>query len=183
MPGQSAARHNERVKALALIGVLAVAAGPALAGEIYRWVDEDGRVHYSNRNPEAAPAEEAPPSGEGWESVLERQEGTDEFSRRADVLLNSLNVDLRRARRERDRAREDLEAVRDEIDRLQGLRDARGALDLRPKEADAFAKLQRLHNDVARIEANIERIKEIKAMGRERAERSLGQNPFFQYGQ
>jgi len=173
------------VKALLPVVLVAVLAGSAVADEIYRWVDEDGRVHFSNRSTDPPPAGADTPSasGEGWESMLERQEGIDEFSRRADAAANSLNVDLRRRKRERDRARDDLETIQREITRRQELRDAAGAYALRTEEAEAVSKLRQLENEVARTEAAIERVKAIKAMGREQAERQLGQNPFFQYGQ
>jgi hypothetical protein len=50
--------------ALALVGVLAVA--PALGTEIYRWVDEAGGVHFSDRPPQGRPTERIevqPPMG------------------------------------------------------------------------------------------------------------------------
>jgi hypothetical protein len=50
--------------ALALAGVLGAA--PALSTEIYRWVDQDGAVHFSDRPPQGRPVERIevrPPMG------------------------------------------------------------------------------------------------------------------------
>ncbi|HSM28873.1 MAG TPA: DUF4124 domain-containing protein [Thioalkalivibrio sp.] len=50
--------------ALALAGVLGAA--PALGTEIYRWVDQDGAVHFSDRPPQGRPMERIevqPPMG------------------------------------------------------------------------------------------------------------------------
>jgi hypothetical protein len=50
--------------ALALVGVLGAA--PALGTEIYRWVDEEGAVHFSDRPPQGRPMERIevqPPMG------------------------------------------------------------------------------------------------------------------------
>jgi hypothetical protein len=50
--------------ALALVGALAFA--PALGTEIYRWVDEDGGIHFSDRPPQGRPMERIevqPPMG------------------------------------------------------------------------------------------------------------------------
>lgn len=174
------------VREVVLTAILLWLAGISGAAEIHKWVDENGRVHFSNRAPDSSTtAVEAPPSGpgEGWESVLERREGTDEFSERADAVLNGLTLDLRRKKRERDRAREEVERIRSEMVRHQELRNPAAAYALQPAEVEHRNALQQLELDVARLEASIERVKAIKAMGREQAERQLGQNPFFQYGQ
>ncbi len=39
------------VNALAALALLAAAAAPAAAATVYRWVDEQGRVHFSDRPP------------------------------------------------------------------------------------------------------------------------------------
>lgn len=40
-----------RLSAITLISLLLVAAGKAFAGEVYRWVDEDGVHHFSQETP------------------------------------------------------------------------------------------------------------------------------------
>jgi glutaredoxin len=48
------------MKALALIVALMLAIGPATAGKLYKWVDKDGKLHYTDQPPppEAKTAEQ-----------------------------------------------------------------------------------------------------------------------------
>ena len=39
------------MKILALIVALTLAAGPAAAGKLYKWMDKDGNVHYTDQPP------------------------------------------------------------------------------------------------------------------------------------
>jgi len=157
--------------------------GTALAEEIQQWRDEQGRLHFSNRGPSTEPPKDDPPQAPGgWESVLERREGNDEFSQRADSVINALEGGWRRKKRERDRARETLDKTQAEIVRLQDLRRASAAYALRPSEEAQVREVNRLDIELAQIRANIDRAKAIKAMGREQAQK-LGENPFFQFGQ
>ncbi|MGH7819156.1 MAG: DUF4124 domain-containing protein, partial [Candidatus Binatia bacterium] len=141
----------------ALIALL-LAAPAAPADEMYKWTDEQGRVHYSNRRGDGAEPPPPAPSGDGWESVLERQEGADEFSRRAEAMINGLNADRLRKKRERDRASADLQSTQAEIVSVQG-RDPTRLPELRARESKEIGQLQRLETELARIDANIEKVK------------------------
>jgi hypothetical protein len=69
------------MRALLLIALLA--AGTTVSAQIYRWVDEKGRVNYSNWTPEAGveakvidlDAKAGPPSPESWECYTVRCQG------------------------------------------------------------------------------------------------------------
>ncbi|MGH7856601.1 MAG: DUF4124 domain-containing protein [Candidatus Binatia bacterium] len=168
---------------VAAVAVLLLAASAAGAEQIYKWVDEEGRAHFSNRGSEPPAAPPPPPSmGEGWESVLERQEGADEFSRRAEAVINSLNADRLRKRRERDRASATLQSTQSEIVRTQGSSDPTRLPELRAREVKEVSEVRRLEMELAEIDANIDKVKAIKAMGKEQAEK-LGGDPFWQFGQ
>jgi len=41
------------MKALALIVALVLATGPAAAGKLYKWIDKDGNLHYTDQPPPA----------------------------------------------------------------------------------------------------------------------------------
>lgn len=158
---------------------------PGLASaEIYKWVDEEGRVHYSNRSADGEePAERAPsPSsgGEGWESVIERRQGSDDVSRRADRAINSLIVDRRQKKRERDRAYDALEKTRKEITRARRFEPAR-LPDLSSREREQLLDVRRIEMELSRIDAGIAKARAVKKMGREQAT-GQGENPYFQFG-
>lgn len=56
--------------AVALVALLAAQAGPALAeGKIYTWTDESGTVHYGDRPPRDAQAEEVSMRGQRREAI------------------------------------------------------------------------------------------------------------------
>lgn len=52
-----APRSTARSDLRALAACLAILAGPALAGEVYRWVDEQGKAHFSDTPPVQRKAE------------------------------------------------------------------------------------------------------------------------------
>jgi hypothetical protein len=171
--------HNTGMRPRSPFLVLAVfAASVAAAEEIQKWVDKDGRPHFSNRGEASAPTA---PSGEGWESVLERQQGADEFSQRVETAINSLQADRLRKKRERDRANETLEDTQSDIVRVQATQNPTRLPELRAREAQQVAEVGKLSGELAQIDANLERLKAMKSMGREQAEK-LGQSPLLQYG-
>ena len=66
----TASRLTRTVLVVALVGLLAAQAGPALAeGKIYTWTDEEGTVHYGDRPPRNAQAEEVSIRGQRQEAV------------------------------------------------------------------------------------------------------------------
>jgi len=59
---------------LLLLASLAAVALPALADEIYRWVDAEGRVHFGDKPPENAERVELTPIPAGDPQLQQRQE-------------------------------------------------------------------------------------------------------------
>lgn len=101
-------------KTVFLLGLGALlAAGQVMAGEIYKWTDEDGNVHYEDR-----------PLGEGVERVNITSRGTDSQQVQAAI----------QARRDREDARLEARAKRDE--------DAKAALEAKAEAEERAAKCQ-----------------------------------------
>lgn len=66
----TASRLTRSALVVALVGLLATQAGPALAeGKIYTWTDEEGTVHYGDRPPRNAQAEEVSIRGQRQEAI------------------------------------------------------------------------------------------------------------------
>ncbi|MDP2809404.1 MAG: DUF4124 domain-containing protein [Rhodocyclaceae bacterium] len=78
-----APRFTARSDLRALAACLAIFAGPAAAGEVYRWVDEQGKTHFSDTPPIQRKAEKieirpvmpsspaAATQGRGWQQQIE----------------------------------------------------------------------------------------------------------------
>ena len=72
------------MRVVALLTLLATVCLAAAGSEVYKWVDEEGNVHYSDTPPENTESERvqidaAPPPGDGaTERLLERAEQTRE---------------------------------------------------------------------------------------------------------
>lgn len=78
-----APRSTARSDLRALAACLAILAGPAAAGEVYRWVDADGKAHFSDTPPvrqkvekiEIRPVMPSPPAattqGRSWQQQVE----------------------------------------------------------------------------------------------------------------
>jgi len=90
--------HGDGMRTSILAVALLAASAPALATDVYKWVDEDGRIHYGDR-----------PAGESAEAVeIEpRQPGTDpELEQRRDKrdkLLEQFADERRREAEEAER--------------------------------------------------------------------------------
>jgi hypothetical protein len=157
------------IKAAAAL-VLAFWLGPAAAQDIYRWKDEQGQPHYSNRG-EASPGESGAPSGsdggeQGWESVLERKQGTADFQEKAEAAINSMELQVTRKKRERERAQEELEATQASIVRAQASRPAE-LPSLKAREATQVTELRKADVELDLLRARIEKLRALKEADRE----------------
>lgn len=159
---EQAIRH---VLALALFLVPAVR-----AEDIYKWTDDQGRVHYSNRGGGEGQSQpsDAPLGDEGWESALERKRGTEEFTAAADSAINSLQARMIRRKRERSRAQEALDATQADILRSQTSNPS-AVPELRLRESKQIAEVRRLEAEISAIETQIARLRTMKAIGKEQA--------------
>ena len=100
-----------------------VLAGPA-AAEVYRWVDEQGKVHFGDRPPATAPAEaldlDVPPAVDGPDrGRMERQRrflDVTEEERRREAAAR------REAQAERERRAENCRRARDNLARVRRAR-------------------------------------------------------------
>lgn len=142
------------------------------AEDIYKWTDEQGRVHYSNRGGEGAQAEpsDTPAGGEGWESALERKRGTEEFTAASDSAINSLQARMIRRKRERGRAQETLEAIQADIVRAQAS-NPNAVPELRARETTQLGEVRKLDVEIANVESQIARLRAFKALGRDHPEK------------
>jgi len=89
---------------------------PAFAGEIYRWVDEHGRVHFGDEPPESAERVELAPAPAGDPKLQQRRE-------RGELLLDVMEEDRRRRNAEQ---RADAQAEADRRSKCESAR-SRGA--------------------------------------------------------
>jgi len=163
-----------KIVVAAWVGALALgSAGLARAQDIYKWTDNQGRTHYSNHGgasgTDSAGAGEgaASDSGEqGWESVLEKQKGTGNFQDKAETVINDLQLQLIRKKRDREQARDALEATQASIVRSQ----AAGGADvpmLRAREATQIADLKKLDGDIGAMEASVAKLRALKTAEQE----------------
>jgi hypothetical protein len=164
--------YGKTVPLLLTLGV-AIGARGVSADDIYKWTDEQGRVHYSNRGGSSAPEDVPPePSGEeGWESALERKRGTDEFNAAADSAINSLQARMIRTKRERGRAQQALESIQAEIVRAQGV-DPNSVPELRAREVTQLGEIRKIDAEIAAVELQVAKLRAAKAVGREQAEKA-----------
>ena len=101
-----------------VLGAVALAGGTrALPEDIYKWTDQQGRAHYSNRggtpSDESSSGSDADSAEQGWESVLEKQKGmgSENLQDKAEAAINSLELQVIRKKRDRGQAQEVLEAI------------------------------------------------------------------------
>ena len=91
--------------------------------DIYRWTDEQGNPLLESRRHLVARIGSAPPESgtreQGWESVLEKHTGDGDFQDKAEAVINDLQLQLIRKKRDRDQAREALETTQASIVRAQ----------------------------------------------------------------
>jgi hypothetical protein len=153
--------------ALAIVLGLATASR-GHAGDIYQWTDEQGRVHYSNHGGTSPGDSSAPsePADQGWESVLEKRQGREDFQEKAEAAINSLELQMIRKKRDRGQAQEALEATQANIVRAQ----ASTAADLpmlKAREATQITNLRKLDAEIGAIEMGIAKIRALKAAEKE----------------
>ena len=154
-----------KIVVTAWIAALALgSAGLADAQDIYKWTDNQGQTHYSNHG--GSPGDSSPGPGadsgeQGWESVLEKQKGAGSAAGnvqdRAEAMINDLQLQLLRKKRDRALAQEALETTQASIVRSQST----GAADvpmLRAREATQINDLRKVDAEIAVMEASVERM-------------------------
>lgn len=143
-----------------LIAALAAATATVTAqAKLYRWVDEEGNVHYSDRVPPAAAQKERKVLDEQGRTVEQHQraktkEELEEERRRREQVIEE-------ARKREERARQDraLLATFTTVEDLEHLRDDRvTAIDA--QIAIVEEKLERLRRTLADLEARAESVTE-----------------------
>ncbi|HSD09802.1 MAG TPA: DUF4124 domain-containing protein [Candidatus Binatia bacterium] len=153
---------------------LVIALGLAAAGRdyaqvIYKWTDEHGQVHYSNHGG-ASPSDSSAgsePADQGWESVLEKQQGREDFQEKAEATINSLELQRIRKKRDRERAQEALEATQASIVRAQQVSNATELPTLKAREAKQITDLRKLDAEISAVETSIAKIRALKAAEKE----------------
>lgn len=156
------------------VGMLGAELRAARAEGIYTWTDERGGVHYSNRGAlsgDAVPRPGADGGEAGWESVLERKQGGPEAAAQAEAAINSMQVARLRKKREREHAREELEATQARITRAQSLSPAELPA-LKAREAAQAAELRRLDTELGLLDQGIAQLR-----ARKSAEAAKDQRP------
>lgn len=170
-PGHNGFVSHRRLIAVRLLILAILLAAPGFAlDDVYKWTDEQGRTHYSNRGGKQADEDDQalPPSNgeEGWESVLERKKGADDIATAAETQINSLQLKLIRRKRERDRMRGDLQNVQADIGRAQST-NAAALPELRSREQSLLFDLRKAEVEIAEIDTQIAKLKVLKAAGPE----------------
>jgi hypothetical protein len=161
-----------RIVVTAWIGALLLcSAGLAHAQDIYRWTDNQGQTHYSNHGgtpgDDSAPAPPESGTGEqGWESVLEKHKGTGNFQDKAEAVINDLQLQLIRKKRDRAQAREALETTQASIVRSQSAGGADVPM-LRAREAMQIADLRKVDGEIAAMEVSVARLRALKTAEQE----------------
>ncbi len=74
--------------AAAAAGILALACGPAVAADVYRWVDEAGKVHYGDKVPDRYQSKSRKMDSTETPSAEQRQEAQQRAVRDRQRLLN-----------------------------------------------------------------------------------------------
>jgi hypothetical protein len=154
-------RGTRKLVLLPLLGGLLVAG--AAEAQLYRWVDADGNVHYSDQLP--------PQALQHDRSVLDSQGRTreqqramaDQAAREQALKERAAREAEQRAREEQDRRDRNLLATYSQVEELEHVRDDRvGAIDA--AIAVAEERSERLRRNVADYE---QRVKQIEASGRQ----------------
>ena len=155
------------------IVALVLAGAPlALAEDIFKWTDPQGQTHYSNRGgtPGEAPPPSEPDSGgpQGWESVLEKQKGTENFQEKAEAAINSLEMQMIRKNRDRAQAKEALDATQESIVRTQSANSPAADLArLRTREANQINDLKKIDIELAGLRFSVAKVRALKAAERD----------------
>jgi len=153
-----------------VLALLFAGAELARAGDIYRWTDAGGRMHFSNRGADATDEPAATPSydsgDEGWESVIERQQGSASFQEKVEASINSLELQLVRKKRERNHAKDELDATQAGIVRAQPV-ESPDLPALRAREATEIANLQKIDVELGRLRSAIAKMRAMKTADRD----------------
>jgi hypothetical protein len=160
-----------KIVVTAWIATLALGwAGLARAQDIYKWTDNQGQTHYSNHG--GTPGDNSTGTGsgsgeQGWESVLEKQKGgAGNFQDKAEAMINDLQLQLIRKKRDRAQAQEALETTQASIVRSQ----SRGGADvpmLRAREATQITDLRKLDAEIAAMDASVAKLRALKTAEQE----------------
>jgi hypothetical protein len=144
-------------------------AGAAYAQDIYKWTDPQGNLHYSNRGGIGLgdSSSETPPADQGWESVLEKQRNAEDFQDKAEAAINNLQLQVIRKKRDRDHAREALEATQANIVRASAPPAVTDLPMLKAREATQITDLRKLDAEIGFMEAGIAKIRALKAAEKE----------------
>jgi len=153
------------------LALLLYSAGVASPQDIYKWTDSQGQTHYSNHggtpgNDSAAAPRESGTGEQGWESVLEKQKGTGNFQDKAEAVINDLQLQLIRKKRDRAQAREALETTQARIVRSQSAGGADVPM-LRAREAMQIADLRKVDGEIASMEASVAKLRALKTAEQE----------------
>jgi Domain of unknown function (DUF4124) len=157
------------VKSIVAVPLVLAIVGPAYAQDIYKWTDDQGHVHYSNRGgalPDDS-SSETPPANQGWESILEKQRNAEDFQEKAEAAINNLQLQITRKRRDRDHAQETLEATQANIVRASVPPPAPELPTLKAREATQITDLRKLDAEISSMEAGIAKIRALKAAEKE----------------
>jgi hypothetical protein len=141
----------------------------ARAQDIYKWTDNQGQTHYSNHGgtPGDNSASIGSGSGEqGWESVLEKQKGAGNFQDKAEAVINDLQLQLIRKKRDRAQAQEALETTQASIVRSQSMGGADVPM-LRAREATQITVLRKLDAEIAAMDASVAKLRALKTAEQE----------------
>jgi Domain of unknown function (DUF4124) len=169
LPWPAATRHNHGVvKSFAALLIALALVGATYAEDIYRWTDERGHLHYSNRggtsSEDSSSATE--PANQGWESVLEKQRSAEDFQEKAEAAINNLELQVIRKKRDRDHAQESLEATQANIVRAQAS-SATELPSLKAREATQITDLRKLDAEIGSMETGIAKIRALKTAEKE----------------
>jgi hypothetical protein len=158
------------IRSAALTLVLALAA-PGGADEIFKWTDENGRVHFSSQPPADGRESEkrtlpGGPAAGGWEGSIDGTRRSEQLGEATESAINSLQLELRRRKRARDDLQERYDAVAAELALALAQRTPpEGLPALRAREQGALRKLQTANAEIQGIELEIGRLRAIKAVG------------------
>jgi hypothetical protein len=159
-----------KIAVTAWIGALALGSvGLAHGQDIYKWTDNQGQTHYSNHGGAAGDNSAGTGSGsgeQGWESVLEKQKGAGNFQDKAEAMINDLQMQLIRKKRDRAQAQEALETTQASIVRSQSAGGADVPM-LRAREATQITDLRKLDGEIAAMEVSVAKLRALKTAEQE----------------
>jgi uncharacterized protein DUF4124 len=157
------------VKSFAALLIGLALAGAVDAEDVYKWTDDQGHLHYSNRGstPSGDSSSDTAPANQGWESVLEKQRSAEDFQEKAEAAINNLELQVIRKKRDRDHAQEALEATQASIVRAGTSSSATELPMLKAREATQITDLRRLDAEISSMETGMAKIRALKAAEKE----------------